>query len=123
MAEVKTFKIKKKFNGVDDLYKWLRENVDSIEELTGLQIQTPLRKRIICLTAKEKITERQILFYASKGEFHESLGELIISAGTFDADIIVFFIPDLNKTKLEPLNWLHKICNADTEIIVCEADF
>lgn len=123
MTEVKTFKIEQKLDGVEDLYKWLRANVGSIEKVTGLQIQAPLRNRIFCLTGKEKITERQILFYASKSEFHEALGEMIISAGTFDVDIIVFFIPELNKTKLEPLNWLHKICNADTEIIVCKVDF
>lgn len=123
MTEVKTFKIDQKFSRTEDLYSWIRKNVDSVEEFTNLQIQSPIRNRIFCLTAKEKITERNILFYASKGEFHESLGELIISAGTFDADVIIFFIPDLNKTKLEPLNWLHKICNADTEIIACEADF
>ena len=123
MTEIKTFKLEKKFDGVEDLYKYLLKNSKFIEQATGLQIRKPLKVRPFCITAKEKITERQILFYASKAEFHETLGELIISAGTFDADIILFFIPELNKTKLEPLNWLHKICNADTEIIVCEADF
>lgn len=123
MTEVKTFKIEKKFNEVEDLYKWLRENVDSVEELTNLQIQSPLRNRIFCFTAKEKITERNILFYASKSEFHEQIGELIISAGTFDVDIVVFFIPKLTKARIEPLNWLQKISNEDTEFIICEVDF
>lgn len=123
MTEVKTFKIEKKFDGVEDLYKWLRENVDFIEELTKLQIQSPLRNRMICITAKEKITERQILFYASKSGFHNALGEMVISAGTFDVDIIVFFIPKLTETHLEPLNWLHKICAADYQIIVIQAEF
>lgn len=123
MTEVKTFKIEQKFNGTDDLYKWLRENINALEELTGLQIQSPLRNRMFCLTGKEKITERQILFYASKEEFHESIGELIISAGTFEVDIVVFFIPKLTKARIEPLNWLQKISNADTEFIICETDF
>lgn len=123
MTEVKVFKHEKKFNGVEDLYKWLQENVSEIEELTGLQIQKPLRNRMICLTAKEKITERQILFYASKSEFHEALGEMIISAGTFDVDIIVFFIPKLSESHLEPLNWLSKICAADYQFIVIQAEF
>lgn len=123
MTEVKTFKIRQRFNGIDDLYKWLRKNVDFIEKLTDLQIQKPIRNRMICLTAKEKITERQILFYASKDEFHKALGELIISAGAFDADIVVFFTPKINKTRLEPLNWLNKICAEDYQIIVIQVDF
>lgn len=123
MTEVKTFKIEQKFNGTEDLYKWLRENVDLIEELTKLQIQSPLRNRMICLTAKEKITERQILFFTSKSEFHNALGEMIISAGTFDIDIVVFFTPKLTNAHLEPLNWLNKICASDYQIIVIQAEF
>lgn len=123
MTEVKTFKIEQKFNGVEDLYKWIQKNTDVIEKLTDLQIQAPIRNRILCLTAKEKITERQILFYASKGEFHEALGEMIISARTFDVDIVVFLIPKLTKTNIEPLNWLHKICAADYQFIIGEAEF
>lgn len=123
MTEVKTFKIEQKFKEVEDLYKWIQQNVDSIEKLTDLQIQAPIRNRILCLTAKEKITERQILFYASREAFHQSLGELIISAGTFDVDIVVFFIPKLTKTHIEPLNWLQKICAADYQFIIGEVEF
>lgn len=123
MTEVKTFKMEQKFNGIEDLYKWIQKNTDCIEKLTDLQIQTPIRNRILCLTAKEKITERQILFYTSKGEFHQGLGELIISAGTFDADIVVLFIPKTTKTNIEPLNWLHKICAADYQFIIGEVEF
>lgn len=123
MTEVKVIKIEQTFNGTEDLYRYLLKNVNFIWESIGIKIQKSLKDRPFCLTGKEKITERQILFYASKSDFHESLGEMIISAGTFDSDIIVFFIPELNKTKLEPLNWLHKICNADTDFIVCEVVF
>lgn len=123
MTEVKTFKIEKTFDGTEDLYKYLLKNVEFIRESIGMQIQKPIRNRMFCLTGKEKITERQILFYASKGEFHECMGELIISAGTFDVDIIVFFIPKLTKARIEPLNWLQKISNVDTEFIICEIDF
>ena len=121
MTEVKTFKVEQKFTGAEDLYNWIRKNVDVIGNLTDLQIQTPIRNRILCLTAKEKITERQILFYASNAEFPQGLGELIISAGTFDVDIVVFFIPKITKTHMESLNWLHKICAADHQFIVGEA--
>lgn len=123
MTEVKTFKIEQKFNGTEELYRYLIKNVKFIGKSIGVQIQTPLKDRPFCLTGREKITERQVLFFASKSEFHEQIGELIISAATFDADIVAFFIPKVNKTNLEPLNWLHKICNADTEIIICEAEF
>lgn len=123
MTEVKTFKIEQKFNGIEDLYKWIQKNAGPIEKLTDLQIQIPVRNRILCLTAKEKITERQILFYVSKGEFPQGIGELIISAGTFDVDIVVFLIPKLTKTNIEPLNWLHKICAADYQFIIGEVEF
>lgn len=123
MTEVKTFKLEQKFSGTEDLYRYLIKNVEFIGESIGVKIQAPLKDKPFCLTGKEKITERQILFYASKGEFHESLGELIISAGAFDADIIVFFVPKITKTNIEPLNWLHKICAADYEFIVGEVEF
>lgn len=123
MTEVKTIRLKQKFSGAEDLYRYLLKNVDFIGQAAGMEIQTPLKGRPICITGKEKITERNIVFFASKSDYHESLGELLICAGVFDADIVVFFIPELSKAKLEPLNWLQKICNADTELIICEASF
>lgn len=46
-----------------------------------------------------------------------------ILAGTFDVDIVVFFMPKVSKIYLESLNWLQKICNVDTEFIVGEVNF
>lgn len=123
MTEVKTFKIEQSFNGVEDLYRHLVKNVEFIEEAIEVQIQKPLKDKPFCLMSKEKITERNILFYASKSEFTESLGELIILAGAFDVDIIVFFLQKASKTHIEPLNWLQKICNDDTEFILGEVNF
>lgn len=123
MTEVKTFKIEKKLNGVEDLYKWLRENVDSIEKLTDLQIQKPLKQKSFCLTAKEKITERQIVIFASERNFPESLGELIVFAGAYDADIVIFLLQKINQNYLMPINWLHKICAEDYQIFVGQVDF
>lgn len=123
MTEVKTFKIEQKFNGTEDLYNYLLKNVNFIGEAIGIKIQIPLKDKPFCLTGKEKITERQILFYASKNEFPEALGELIISAGAFDADVVIFLTPDINRTRLEPLNWLNKICAEDYQIIVGQVEF
>lgn len=123
MTEVKTFKIKQKFNGTEDLYRYLLKNVEFIGESIGIQIQKPLKDRPFCITGKEKITERNILFFASKSEFPESLGELITLAGAFDVDIIVFFMSKASRTYIEPISWLQKICNDDTEIIVGESTF
>lgn len=99
------------------------KNVEFIGQSIGIQIQKPLKDRPFCITGKEKITERNILFFASKSEFPESLGELIVLASAFDIDIIVFFLSKTSKTHLESLNWLQKICNDDTEIIVSETIF
>lgn len=123
MTEVKTFKIKQKFKGKENLYRYLIKNVEFIGESIGVQIQKPLNDRPFCITGKEKITERNIIFFASKSEFPESLGELIILAGAFDVDIIVFFLPKMTKTYLESLNWFQSICNADTQFIVGEVTF
>jgi len=123
MTEVKTFKIEQKFSGTEDLYRYLLKNVEFIGKSIGIQIQKPLKDIPFCITGKEKITERNILFFASKNDFPESLGELIVLAGAFDVDIIVFFLSKTSKTYLESLNWLQKICNADTEIIVGEVVF
>jgi hypothetical protein len=123
MTEVKTFKIEQNFKGTDDLYRYLIKNVEFIGESIGIQIQKPLKDIPFCITGKEKITERNIIFFASKSEFPESLGELIILAGAFDIDIIIFFMPNASKTYLESINWLQSICNADTQFIVGEVQF
>lgn len=123
MTEVKTFKIEQKFNGTEDLYRYIIKNVKFIGESIGIKIQKPLKDIPFCITGKEKITERNILFFASKDEYPEVLGELIILAGTFNVDIVVFFITEVNVTRLESLNWLQKICNEDTQFIVGEVNF
>lgn len=118
------FKIEEKFSGTEDLYKYLLKNIDFIGKSIGVQIQKPLKDNPFCITGKEKITERNILFFASKSEFPESLGELIALAGAFEIDIIVYFVQkECGKTHMETLNWLQKICNDDTQFIVSEADF
>lgn len=123
MTEVRTFKIEKKFSGTEDLYNYLLKNVNFIGESIGVKIQKPLKGIPFCITGKEKITERNILFFASKDEYPETLGELIILAGTFDADIIVFLMSKINETRIEPLKWIQQICNEDTQFIVGEVDF
>ncbi len=123
MANLKTFKLEQKFNGTGDLYKYLLKNVDFIGQATGVKIQKPLKDRPFCITGREKITERHILFFASKQDFPESLSELIVFAGAFDVDIVVFLMQKVNNTNLEPLKWLQKICNDDTQFIVGEIDF
>jgi hypothetical protein len=109
MTEIITFKIEQKFNGPEDLYRYLIKNVEFVGESIGMQIQKPLKDRPFCITGKEKITERNIIFFASKSEFPESLGELIILAGAFDIDIIIFFMPNASKTYLESINWLQSL--------------
>ncbi len=120
MSKVKTFKIEQEFQEIQDLYKYLLKNVNLISRASGIKIQKPLKERLFCLTGKELITERNILFFASKSEFPESLGELIVLASAFDADIIVLFLFNLNKTYIEALNWLQKISNEDSQIVICE---
>jgi hypothetical protein len=123
MSEVKMFKIEEKFSSTGNLYRYLIKNVDFIGKSIGVQIQKPIKAKPFCVVGKEKITERNILFFASKSEYPESLGELIILAGAFDADIIVFFLPKINNAHSESLSWLQKICNDDTQFIVSEVDF
>lgn len=123
MTELKTFKIEQGFNNIEDLYGYLLKNVDLLTELTGIQIQKPLKTRMHCIVGKEKITERNILFFASKSEFLESLGESIVLAAAFSTDVIVFFLPQITKMYLESMHWLQSICNADAQFIVAEASF
>lgn len=123
MNQLETFDIEQKISGAGSLYRYLIENIEFVEESIGIQIQRPLNDRQFCVTATEKITERNILFFASERQFPESLGELIAFAGTFDVDIVVFFLPKTNNTCLKSLNWLQKICNEDTQFIVCKVDF
>jgi hypothetical protein len=123
MSNLMMFKIEEKFSGTEDLYDYLLKNIKFIGKSIGVQIQEPLKDNPFCITGKEKITERNILFFASKSEFPESLGELIALAGAFEIDIIVYFAPKISPSQLDSLNWLKKICNEDTEFILGEADF
>lgn len=123
MTDIKTFKIEQQFSGTEDLYRYLLKNVEFLGKSIGIQIQKPIKAKPFCIVGKEKITERNILFFASKSEFPDSLGELIFMAGAFDVDIIVLFIKNLHKAHLESLNWLQKICNDDTQFIIGDVDF
>ena len=123
MTEVKTLKIEQKFDGVEELYKYLRKNVKLLEQVTGLQIQKPLEIKSFCITAKEKITEKQIIIFASGRDFPESLGELIVVAGAYDADIIIFFLLKDGENYLMPMNWLQKICAEDYQFMLGQAEF
>lgn len=123
MTEIKTFRLEGKFNSVQELYTHLQKNINTLENLTGIKIQKPLKERLYCLTAKEKITERQILIFASEETAPENIGELIILAGAFKADILIFFVKKISPAILEPFNWLHQTCHQDTQIILGEAIF
>lgn len=123
MAAVKIFKIEQKFSGTEDLYSYLSKNVEFIVKLIGIQIQKPLKGRQFCIIGREKITERNILFFASKSEYPDNLGELIVLAGAFEADIIIFFMKEINKNYIGGINWLQNVCNEDTQFIVGEVLF
>lgn len=88
-----------------------------------MEIQKPLKDRPFCITAKEKITERQIVIFASEREFPESLGELIVFAGAYEADILIYILQKTSENYLMPLNWLQKALAADYEFIVGQVDF
>lgn len=123
MTELKTFKIEQEFNGLEDFYNCLFKDIRFIEEAINIKIQKPLQARMHCMTGKEKITERNILFFASKSDFVESLGELIVLASVYDANIIVVFVNNLDKNYLNCINWLQGICNEDTQFILGEILF
>ena len=118
MTEVKTFKIEQKFKNVGTLYKYLLKNVEFVGESIEIQIQKPLKVKPFCIVGKEEITERNIIFFVSKSDFPESLGELLVLASAFD--IVVFFLGNASEFHLGTLNWLQRICNDDTQFIVGE---
>ena len=123
MTEIRTFKIEQTFDGVDDLYKYLFKNVKLLEQAAGLQIQKPLKIGPFCITCKEKITDRQILLFASEQDFPESLGALIVLAGAYDANIVIFFLQKSGENYLMPMNWLKKICSEDYQFILGQVEF
>ncbi len=123
ITKIKTLKIEEKFSRIKDLYWFLLKNMDFVEEELNIKIQKNLNYRSSCIMAKEEITERNILFFASKSEFPENLGQLVALGGAFDADIVVFFTPKSCKIHLDSLNWLQRISNEDTLFIEGEAIF
>lgn len=123
MTEVKTCRIEQKLDGVKGLYNYLVKNVDFISEATGIQIQKPLKDLHFCVVGQEEITEKKILFYATKGDVIDSFGELIILASQSDAQIIIIFHPKVSISWLDTINWMQKISEKDYEFIICEADF
>lgn len=121
MKELKTIKFEQEFESIDELYQFLIENIDFIENKIGIRIgEEGLKERPFCITGKENITERQILFYASENTLPENIGEMIVLSGAFDTDIIVFIIDKINPTILEPIEWLKNAFNGDMELILAE---
>jgi len=121
-TELKTFEFEQEFKGIDELYQFLIENIDFIEDKIGIRIgEEGLKERPFCITGKENITERQILFYASENTLPENIGEMILLADAFKADIIVFIVEKINPTILSPMNWFASVLNDDTELILAEA--
>lgn len=119
---LKTFEFEQEFKDIDELYQFLIENVDFIENRIGIRIgEKGLSARPFCIIGREKITERQIMFFASESFFPDSIGEMIILAGAFKADIVVFIVEKINRTILEPINWLADALNEDTVLILSEA--
>lgn len=123
MTELKPFKIEQEFKCVKDLYGYLFKNVDLLTELTGIQIQKPLKKQPFCLTGKELITERKILFFATKSDIPEDLGELLTLAGVLKPDIVVFFLNKATVIYNDTFQWLQSICNVDAQFMVAEVTF
>lgn len=123
MTEIQTFKMEEKFKNIDELYDYLMKNVDFTGEHCGIRIEKPLKERPFCITGVELVTERKILFYATKETLPENIGELIVLAGAFQSDIVVFLVSRINVTLLEPMNWLHNICNEDVKFILGEVDY
>jgi hypothetical protein len=107
MIELKTFEFGQEFEGIEELYQFLIKNIDFIENKIGVRIgEEGLAARPFCITGKENITERQILFYASENTLPENIGELIVLAAAFNGDILVFIVNKINPTILEPIEWL-----------------
>ncbi len=123
MTDIQTFKIEQKFKNIDELYEFILKNVDFIDEYCGIKIEKPLKEKPFCITGIELITEKKILFYATKKTLPENIGELIVLAGAFEADIVVFLASRISVTLLEPMNWLNNICNEDTKFILGEVNF
>lgn len=123
MNKIRTFKIEQKFKGTENLYKYLLKNVDFISESIGIIIQKPLKIEPFCVVGKEKITERTILFFATKSNIPEDLGELLTLTGTLEPHIIVFLLCKATVIYIDSFNWLQNICNDDTQFIVGEVKF
>lgn len=73
--------------------------------------------------ATKKITERNILFFATKNDIPADLGELLTLAGSLEPDIIVFLLNKASIIYIDSINWLQNICNEDTQFIVGEVQF
>ena len=122
MSELQTFEFEQEFESIDELYQFLIKNIDFIENKIGIRIgEEGLSERPFCITGKENITERQILFYASENTLPENIGEMILLADAFKTDIIVFIVEKINSTILSPMKWLASVLNEDTELILAEA--
>lgn len=123
MTVVKLFKIVQKFNGTEDLYKYLLKSTDFVGQSTGIQIQKSLKDLSFCLIGKEKITEKNILFYASKGSLTENLGEIILLASQFEIYTVIIFSTKFEISHLDSINWLQEISSDNYEFIICQANF
>ena len=124
MNKIKIFEVEQKFSGTEDFYTFLLKNIKFIGKSMGIKIGKSLKDKPFCVIGKEKFTERNILFFASKSSFQESLEELITLSEEFKADIIMCFISKASsKIHIETFSWFEKLCNSDTQFILRKVDF
>lgn len=123
MTEIKTFKLERTFKDIDDLYEFLMQNIEFIGEYCGIRIEKTLKEKPFCITGNEKETGKNIIFYSTKETMTENIGELVFLAAAFRAEIVVFLVSKINVVLLEPINWLHNICNDNTQFILGEVNF
>ena len=124
MSEIKAFEIKQKFNSAEEFYNYLLKNIKFSGKSTGIKIGASVEDKPFCIVGKEKNTERNILFFASKSKFPECLEELIAVSEAFDFDTIVFFAPKTNsENHIKTLKWLENICNSDKQLVIKDVYF
>lgn len=56
-------------------------------------------------------------FVIKNTDFIENIGELIVLAGAFKADILVFIVDKINPTISEPITWLKNAFKGDMDFI------
>ncbi|MEM7111146.1 MAG: DUF4268 domain-containing protein [Chloroflexota bacterium] len=109
-----------------DLTPWLQENLDVINEVTGLTLVGAEREQAagsfsVDLVAEDELNRTIIIENQLEKSDHDHLGKLLTYLVAFDAAAAIWITPHPRPEHVNVINWLNESATADFYLLKLEA--